>query len=121
MYSSAKDLWMGFSKIIFPSLERSVLRALPAYLAVLYLTTLPFLLLLIVPPGHPLFVASLALCLVQWGVRLDQALRFRFPALSCPFHPIANLLFILIGFNSMRWYLFGRMGQWKGRKVAGGT
>jgi chlorobactene glucosyltransferase len=117
MYTSAMDVWMGFSKIIFPSLEYSVIRALIAYALVLIIAALPFVLLFTSTPGTLLFNAALSLAAVQVLVRLDQAFRFRFPLFSCFLHPLANVLFILIGFNSVRWYLFARQGHWKGRVV----
>ncbi len=114
MYTSAKDVWEGFSKIMFQSFNYSVPQALIGYLAVLAVTVLPFLIPFFTTPGSLLFNSAVALSVVQVVVRLEQSQRFGFPFFSAFLHPLANFIFIIIGFNSMRWYLIGK-GYWKGR------
>jgi len=115
MYQSARDVWEGFSKNFFPVFGFSAKRALGAYFFLLTVTVLPFALLFLTTPGTFLFNAALGLAVLQVFVRLNQALRYGLPILSCFLHPLGNFLFVLIGFNSMRWYLVLGKGHWKGR------
>jgi len=115
MYSSAKEVWEGFSKNFFPAFKFSLPRALASYGFLLAATVLPFIVLFLAPPGTFLFDSALVLCLLQWLLRLNQALRYGGGLFSCLLHPLGVFLFILIGFNSMRWYLFLKEGYWKGR------
>jgi len=120
MYSSAQEVWEGFSKNFFPAFGFSVPRALASYGFLLAVTVLPFVLLFLTAPGSLLFNAALGLAVLQVLLRLNQAVHYGLPIFSCFLHPVGNLLFILIGFNSMRWYLVKGYGVWKGRKLREG-
>ena len=115
MYQSARDVWEGFSKNFFPAFGFSVGKALAGYCFLLSVTVLPFALLIFLIPWTPLFNAALGLALLQILLRLNQARHYRLPFFSCFLHPLGNLLFVLIGFNSMRWFLWKGQGHWKGR------
>jgi chlorobactene glucosyltransferase len=115
MYQSATDVLEGFSKNFFPAFGFSVARALASYSFLLGVTVLPFALLPFLVPGTPLFIAALVLALLQIFLRMNQAWHYGLPVFSCFLHPLGNFLFVLIGFNSMRWYLWRGQGHWKGR------
>jgi hypothetical protein len=115
MYHSARDVAEGFSKNFFPAFGFSVPRALASYGFLLGTTVLPFALLFWLSPGSLLFNAALWLASLQVLLRLNQAVRYGLPLSSCFLHPLGTLLFVLIGFNSMRWYLGRGYGFWKGR------
>ncbi len=121
MYTSATDVWRGLSKIIYPSFDFRLGRALAGHALVFLLSVLPFALPFLTKPGSPLFCASLALAGVQVLLRAHQSLRFGFPFLSCFFHPIGNALLVAIGLNSMRWYRMKGGGHWRGRFMALGA
>jgi len=120
MYHSARDVWEGFSKNFFPAFGFSAGRALAGYGFLLTATVLPYWLLFWLKPWSFLFNAALGLAFLQVLVRLNQALRYGLPVFSCFLHPVGNLLFVLIGFNSMRWYLILGKGHWKGRILKAG-
>jgi len=117
MYHSARDVWEGFSKNFFPAFGFSLPRALASYGFLLGVTVLPFALLVWAAPGTFLFNAALGLAVLQVLLRLNQAVRYGLPLASCFLHPLGNLLFVLIGFNSMRWFLVRGYGVWKGRTL----
>ncbi|HEY5038370.1 MAG TPA: glycosyltransferase [bacterium] len=115
MYHRAREVWEGFSKNFFPAFGFSVGRAVASYSFLLAVTFLPFILLFFATPWTLLFNSALALALLQIFLRLNQAWHYGLPVLSCFLHPLGNLLFVLIGLNSMRWYLWKGQGHWKGR------
>lgn len=115
MYSSAREVWEGFSKNFFPAFKFSLPKALVSYGYLLAASVLPFIVLFFAPTGTFLFDSALVTCLLQVLLRLNQALRYGGGIFSCFLHPVGVFLFILIGFNSMRWYLFLKEGHWKGR------
>jgi chlorobactene glucosyltransferase len=115
MYSSAAEVWAGFSKNFFPAFKFSFPLALASYAYLFAASVLPFAVLFLAPAGTPVFQTAALLCLLQLFLRLNQAFRYGGPVLSCLLHPVGVLLFILIGLNSMRWYLFLKEGYWKGR------
>lgn len=119
MYHSAKDVWEGFSKNFFPVFGFSAGRALASYSFLLGVTVLPFLLPFFLEPGTPLFNAAWVLAFLQVLLRLNQAKQYGLPFFSCFLHPLGNALFVLIGFNSMWWYLVKGYGHWKGRRLSG--
>jgi len=59
----------------------------------------------------------LVLAFLQVVLRLNQARHYKLPYFSCFLHPLGNALFVLIGLNSMWWYLVKGYGHWKGRKL----
>ncbi len=115
MYSSAREVWEGFSKNFFPAFKFSVPKALVSYGFLLAVSVVPFIVPLLSEPESFLFNSALFICGLQLFLRLNQALRYGGGFFSCFLHPVGVFLFILIGFNSMRWYLFLREGYWKGR------
>lgn len=115
MYTSAREVWEGFSKNFFPLFRFSAFLALAGYFFLLAVNVLPFLLLFSAKPWTFLFDSASLLCGVELLLRLNQAIRYRMPVLSCFLQPLGSFMFVLIGFNSIRWYLFLKRGVWKGR------
>ncbi len=115
MYRSAREVWEGFSKNMFPAAGYSLFR-MGAILAVLLgLGAAPFGLIFL-GPSSPFFFPSLILALSQWAIRWTHARRYKMSQLSVWFHPLGSFLFALIGINSICWFLMGR-GHWKGRSL----
>ena len=117
MYRSAKEVWDGFSKNFFPAFGFSLPRALSGYGFLLLVGVTPFVLLGLVQPGSLFFDSCLAIALLQVVLRLNHAWRYHLPFFSAVLHPIGCLIFVLIGFNSMRWYLWKGEGTWKNRSL----
>lgn len=120
MYTSAREIWEGFSKNTFEGLgERPA-----ALLGVLGLYTGTLLL-----PWLALGLALAGLLGTAWlgpaavgvglnlGLRGALAWRFRHPAWSVLAHPLAVLGFLAIAANSWRWSRQGRI-RWRGRTYA---
>jgi chlorobactene glucosyltransferase len=118
MYTSAVDVWRGFSKIIFPSFQYSSLKSVAGLLFTSFLTILPFVLPWFTTPGSFLFCSALLAAAVQTLLRLDQSRRFGFSVLSAWLHPLGQFFLVLMGFNSIRWYLFSGRGHWRGRTIS---
>ena len=115
MYTNAKEVWQGFSKNFFPAVRFSPLFFVNAFLVLILDGVAPFVVLFF-GISYPLFWPALTLAVVTWGIRAFQAAKYGFDKRSVLFHPIGCLLFTLIGFNSVRWFWFGK-GHWKGRTL----
>jgi chlorobactene glucosyltransferase len=116
MYTDAQEVWEGFSKNFFSSLGFEPFRLAVGLTFLILDGVIPFVILAL-GPGSLLFTPALVLCLILWGVRALQALRYGMSKISVFFHPVGCLLFALIGLNSARWYWFGK-GHWKGRPLS---
>jgi len=117
MYRSTREVWEGFSKNFFPAFGFSIPRALGGYFFLLAVGLLPFVLLVFTKPGSLLFESALAIVFIQLALRLNHAWRYHLPILSAVLHPIGCSIFVLIGFNSMKWYLGKNGGVWKNRSL----
>lgn len=114
MYSSASEVWQGFSKNIFEGIGESVL----ALVAISSLYILAF----VAPYGvaiasvwvPELRVFAATILGVTLACRIALAIRHRHPVSSVVTHPIGALVLIAIAFNSMRWSRNGTI-QWAGR------
>jgi chlorobactene glucosyltransferase len=115
MYNSAIQVWEGFSKNFYPSFGFSVSRFLGICLCLLCISILPYIMLFVVPLGSLLFFALAGLSLIQVLLRLKQAKLYGYSMTSCFLHPLGVFFYVLIGLNSMRWYLINGQGHWKGR------
>ncbi len=117
MYHCAKEVIEGFSKNFFPVFDFSLPKALFGMSLFILITVVPFLLPCLYPSDTFPFDSALILALVQVLARLNQAFRFGFPKISCLLHPLGNLLFMMIGLNSIWWYSVQGKGRWKGREL----
>lgn len=112
MYHNWSEVWQGFSKNLF---------GLMGY------QTLPFLLLLLlslvgyVCPYIFVFIPSLfglsifAICLNLF-IRLILAVKYKDPYITILLHPLAILITMIIGLNSLRVFIHGTV-EWKGREI----
>lgn len=114
MYSSAKEVWEGFSKNIYEGVGGH-----PSALAVaLTLNVGAFLLPWLTLPAALIFdlpgllVPSLIGVAANLLLRVLLACRFRHAALSVVLHPFSIAALVLIGLNSWRWR---RNIVWRGR------
>ena len=114
MYTSATEVWHGFSKNFFPAVGFSIPNFLQSFGFLLIVGVLPFV-LLVKGPDDSLFWSALTLSLALWSVRTLEAFLYGFNKLSVLFHPVGCLLFALVGLNSARWFWHKRQGHWKGR------
>lgn len=115
MYRNGREVWDGFSKNFYPALRFSQVYFWNSIAILLIVGVLPFV-TLIFGPRSPVFIPALVLCCVLWLVRGYQALQYGMSRVSVIFHPLGCLVFILIGLNSLRWFLTGK-GHWKGRRL----
>jgi chlorobactene glucosyltransferase len=115
MYGSAREVWEGFSKNMFPAAGYSLFRMGAVLVVLLGLGTVPFGLLLL-GSSSSFFFPSLILALSQLGVRWAHARLYKMSSLSVLLHPVGSFIFALIGLNSVVWFLMGK-GHWKGRSL----
>ncbi len=110
MYTSFGEIWAGFQKNLFPAFQHEY-----KFWAFLLLHTtvyfLPFILTILVNSS-----------LLNWSVlfitliRVLLVIRFRHSLLSVLFHPLGELLFILLGLTSWWRCKYGNGVVWKGRE-----
>jgi len=121
MYTRAGEVWEGFTKNFFPAAGFSVWKWAVIEMVFLVNGVLPFAFLKTAAIGWMswslIASAALALSLVLWLIRADQAVRYGFSKWSVLFHPWGVFFFVLIGVNSMGAYVFGKGGKWKGRDL----
>ncbi len=115
MYGSAREVWEGFSKNMFPAAGFSVPRMAGVLGVLLGIGMAPYLLLFL-GPDSKWFFPALTLACAQWCVRWFQAWHYKMSRVSVLFHPLGSFLFALIGLNSARWFMTGG-GRWKGRSL----
>lgn len=121
MYRSAREVWEGFSKNIYPGLGGRP----AALLGVLGLYgggfVAPYALLFFGLTGAPgLLAPGAAGVLACVLLRAALALRFRHPPEGVLLHPLAVLALLGIALNSWRWYRRGAI-RWRGRTYAPGA
>lgn len=120
MYRGFREIWHGFSKNLFPSVNCSI----PFFLAIVlfdiaaYVLPFGFLLAGICLRADPL--AWVILPAVQigmaWLMRILLAVRFRLGIGSCLLHPLGMILLLAIAANSFCWFRLGKGALWKGRR-----
>lgn len=114
MYDHARAIWQGYSKNLFGLTGFRV----PLFFALLTMLVLAHVLpyfLVWCEPYAKLAAGAIAMNLL---LRLLLALGYGHPVLpSVVLHPLAIIAIILIGGNSLRWYLTGK-ASWKGRALA---
>ena len=110
MYSSFSEIWAGFQKNIFPAFqnERSFWMFLSLHVMVFLF---PFVWGLIHNTSLLLLIISFVLL-----ARLLLIIRFRHSLLSILFHPVGELVLVLIGLTSWWHCKYGSGVVWKGRK-----
>lgn len=109
MYTSAREVFHGFSKNFFPATSYN----LPLTTLFLIHLATAFVFPLLLLPFDPL-VCSIQLLLAGL-IRILIAQRFRMPLWHGVLQPISAAWTIAIGINSIRWAYSRRGSQWKGR------
>ncbi len=110
MYSSFKEIWLGFQKNFFPGFAKE-------YNFWIFLGghfigfLLPFFIILVYPA--PLIIWC---CVMVLLIRAILLLQFKQSALSLVFHPLGELVLILLGLSSWWRCKTGRGVIWKGRE-----
>jgi len=117
MYTSASEVWRGFSKNLYEGLGESPLRLLGVVGVYFGAFVAPFLLLLAAPLLPVLLVPALVGVGLNVLLRLLLAVRFGHHPLGVVLHPVAVLILLGIAFNSWRWARRGSI-EWAGRTYA---
>ena len=111
MYRRFSEVWEGFSKNVRGAFEESLFGFLFAGAIQILCFLLPCVLLFL-PVGHRgTIIEEVALI---YGIRVILTARFKTSWLGCALHPVGHALALLIGLNSWRSSLAGRV-KWKGR------
>ncbi|HNS72178.1 MAG TPA: glycosyltransferase family 2 protein [bacterium] len=114
MYTSPREVWLGFAKNAFGLMN---FKAIPYFLFMgflFFIFILPYLLLLL----PPLRAAALPAVGANILLRLMVALKFKQPLFySVILHPFSILATILVGLASFYYYWIGDIA-WKGRAVS---
>ncbi|HEX4945721.1 MAG TPA: glycosyltransferase family 2 protein [Blastocatellia bacterium] len=109
MYLSFREIWFGFQKNFFPAFQKESIFWLFLLLhGGVFLT--PFLLAL--TTQAPLLLMTCVLVLLA---RLLLVLRFKHSLLSVIFHPLGEVILLLLGLSSWWRCKMGRGVAWKGR------
>lgn len=118
MYKDIKGVWEGFSKNIFPGLNKSVIFSSLVILMLFAFNILPYILILYCFLFEDQFF-SLYFILTQVIIllitRLLLCYKFKTSILSAFIHPLGILFLIIITINSIKWNIFGKGSKWKGR------
>jgi cellulose synthase/poly-beta-1,6-N-acetylglucosamine synthase-like glycosyltransferase len=110
MYSSFNEIWRGFQKNFFPAFAKErnywvfMLWHFTGYL-------LPFLIIIVYPTSLLIYIILTVLL-----TRLTLLYRFKQSLLSILFHPVGELILILLGLSSWWRCKQGKGVVWKGRE-----
>ena len=110
MYTSFKEIWLGFQKNIFPAFTKEynfwvfILLHFFGYLS-------PFIGILLFPG-----LLSYYICIVVILIRAALLLRFRQSFLSLLTHPVGEIVLLLLGLSSWWCCKIGKGVVWKGRE-----
>lgn len=117
MYTSAAEVWRGFSKNLYEGVGESPLALLGVVAVYLGGFVAPFALLVAAPLVAGLWVPALVGVAANVVLRVALALRFRHPLVGVLLHPVAVVILVAIAVNSWRWSRRGAI-QWAGRTYA---
>lgn len=117
MYTSAREVWEGFSKNLFEGLGESPLLLVGVLGLYLSAFILPYLLLLVSPFVPGLWLPALLGVALNLVLRGTMAVRFGHPVVGVLLHPVAVGLLLAIAVNSWRWARAGTI-RWAGRTYA---
>ncbi len=110
MYSSVAEIWAGFQKNFFPAFQHDLSFWIFLLLHSL-IFTLPFILGVFI--SSPLIYLAIDCVLLS---RLCLAIRFKHPLFSVLFHPVGELLLVVLGLTSWWRCKLGKGVAWKGRE-----
>jgi cellulose synthase/poly-beta-1,6-N-acetylglucosamine synthase-like glycosyltransferase len=119
MYGDAASLWRGFSKNFYEGVGGHPLALIIVLGLHLALFVAPYFALLVAAVAGAGGIAAAAAVgvVVNLGLRLIMALRYRHSLLSVLLHPVAVLLMMGVLINSFRWSRRGQI-RWRGRSYA---
>ncbi|MBN2104051.1 glycosyltransferase [bacterium] len=116
MYHHWTDIWQGFSKNLFGLMDYHIIPFCILLLWMLIGYVCPYVFLF-----HPLWIkaagSAVALNIVMRSI---LALKYKDPWITILLHPLAILLTIAIGLNSIRVFKQGKL-KWKGRTISRST
>jgi chlorobactene glucosyltransferase len=110
MYSSIQETWAGYAKNAFPAFGANLVALFLVLALNLGLYVLPWLLLVFKPSLEMLLLVLLSL-FPRFVSDLIACYDLRFSV----FHPVSVLAWTCISFQSILWYMTGRV-RWKGRE-----
>jgi chlorobactene glucosyltransferase len=109
MYSSFQETWAGYAKNAYPAFGANLVALFLVLVFNLGLYVMPWVLLVLKPTLETVLLVFLSLFpRVLADVVSGYDLRFSF------FHPVSVLAWTCISFQSIFWYMTGRV-HWKGR------
>lgn len=124
MYRGWRETSRGLSKNLFPVFRYNIVLFLFVWTWLLWLAWQPLFVLALRFTGHGVpegvvapAAVTIGLSLFTWAL---SAVRFRFPLVQVPLHPVTILLVTGIALRSLAWHLGGR-GTWKGRGIHVGS
>lgn len=118
MYTSAAEVWEGFSKNLYEGLggrKSALLAVMVLYVAAFVLPYLAWPVLAAL--GSPMAAAAAMGVIANLFVRLSLAVRYQHTLLSVLLHPLAVLMLMAIAINSFLWTRRGEI-RWRGRVYA---
>ena len=114
MYNNFYEIWKGFEKNAYPAFSKKI-----SFLTFHTLRPILFLLPYLYIPFYLMsdfkFNLYLSLVFMLTLIRLLMAIKFRHPVWSILFHPIAEIVFIIISISSFIKFTFLGGVQWKDR------
>jgi chlorobactene glucosyltransferase len=117
MYTSAREVWEGFSKNLYEGLGESPLMLGLVVMLYSLAFIVPYLLLAASPLVPALLLPAAIGVGLNLAVRGALALRFGHPLDGVLLHPVAVAVLLAIAFNSWRWAASGTI-RWAGRTYA---
>ena len=121
MYDSLRGVWDGFSKNLFPAMDKNPL-VLGIWATFLFTTQVaPFALVafaLLTGSRNPALWVSAVHAFVALAIRAGLSIRFGQSLPAALTHPVGWLVTLAIGFNSAYLVYSGKGHTWKGRTYA---
>jgi chlorobactene glucosyltransferase len=112
MYHTWPEIWQGFSKNLFGLMGYETIPFLLLLCLMFIGYVFPYMLIFWTPFN---LYAGVAIIL-NLSIRLILACKYKDPLITLLLHPVAILMTIIIGFNSIRVFKRGHM-KWKGRTI----
>ncbi len=119
MYDGLRSVWDGFSKNLFPAMNKSlpILTAWTLYLVTTQVLPFVFLAVALLTGNRTVWAFWLPLfqCAAALVIRTALTVRFKQALWAMPLHPVGWAITLAIGLNSAYLALSGKGHAWKGR------